>query len=429
LQLKRRKPLPGQPDAIEQIPVSITRSEIGVPSRLTLRKVTLQAEPENFAAEDFPITFPKDQPPVWVYGNLARATQGKTEKPAVLGNGDARAEFLTLAIPKAPLTYLLSSSATPPEVAQLVVTVDGIEWTQVSSLLACGPKDQVYIVREDRTGQSYIQFGDGETGARTSSGAGNIEATYRTGAGAYGPMKPGSEPSAGARLPLLDTISMAGESSGGTQSEDGENARSAAPAKVQSLGRLVTLRDYESEAQAIPGVTAVSAAWAVVDNIPLVVLTVLMETGRAAEIAAVTNVLLHYNVCRGPQRHAILVRPGVRRYAFCDIAIALAPGFLEQNVFPNIRAALAKLFSKKRAFGEREYRSRIEGIVQGVEGVLWNTVTSLGDLGPSDEPEKLLLPVPPRPVVETLACGASEMLALFPAHLTLTAVAAPQKVC
>jgi len=414
---------------VEQIPVSISQSEVGDAARITLRSLTLQAEPAKFQVDEFPFTFPKDAPPVWVYGNLAAATQGKTEKPAVLGNGDARAEFLTVAIPKMPLTYLLSNSATPPEAPELVVTVDGIEWTQVSSLLTYGPKDQVYIVREDRTGQSYVQFGDGETGARAPSGTGNIQATYRTGNGAFGPMKPGATPSPGARLTLLDTVSLLDESSGGAQPEDASNARIAAPGKVQSLGRIVSLRDYETEAAAIPGVSIVSAAWETVDNIPLVVLTVLMDTGRAAELAAVTELLHNYNVCRGPQRYALHVRPGARRYVFCDASIALAPGNLQDNVFPRVLAALANLFSNKRVFGEREYRSRIEGAIQNVAGVLWNSVTALGDLGLADDPSKLVLPAPPRLLQETLPCGAAEVLTLYPAHVTLAAVAAPVKVC
>lgn len=429
LQFQRRRPLPGQPEAVEQIPVSITESEVGDLARVTLRALTLQAEPAEFQVSDFPFTFPKDAPPVWVYGNLTNATQGKTEKPVVLGNGDARAEFLTLAVPKKPLTYLLSKSATPPEVAQLLVTVEGIEWKQVSSLLAYGPNDQVYIVREDRTGQSYVQFGDGLTGARVPSGAGNIQATYRTGNGAYGPMKPGATPNPAARLPQLDTIALLDEASGGAHPESEANARIAAPGKVQSLGRIVSLADYETEAAAIPGVSMVSAAWATVDNIPLVQLVVLMETGRAAELAAVTELLYNYNVCRGPQRYSIHLLSGVRRYAFCDISIALTPGYQETIVFPMVRTALADLFSTKRTFGEREYRSRIEGIVQNVEGVLWNSVTALGNLGLADDPAKLILPPPPRSVQETLPCGSHEVLALYPAHLMLAAVAAPVKVC
>src|SRR5439155_9473351 len=160
-----------------------------------------------------------------------------------------------------------------------------------------------------------------------------------------------------------------------------------APGKVQSLGRMVSLKDYETETRAIPGVSAASAAWEVVDNVPIIVITVLMETGRGAEISAVTDLLNHYNVCRGPQRSPILVRPGARNYVFCDISIALAPSYLEDKVFPNVRNTLTAQFSSSsRSFAEKEYRSRIEGIVQNVEGVLWNSVTGLASLGVADDP-------------------------------------------
>src|SRR5262249_43278229 len=162
-----------------------------------------------------------------------------------------------------------------------------------------------------------------------------------------------------------------------------------------------------TETLAIPGVSAASAAWEIVDNVPAVAITVLMDTGRATELSTVTELLNNYNVCRGPQRFALIVLPGHRGYVFVDISIALAPSYLEQNVFPAVRAALADLFSPARGFGAREYRSRIEGTVQDVEGVLWNNVTALGSLGQSDDPSKLVLPPPPRGLWETVPCASN----------------------
>ena len=429
LQFQRNKPAPGQADAVEQVTAAITPSAVGNLAHTTLRPVTLQPALQKFSIGEFPFAFTKNVPPVWVYGNVVTATQGKTEKPVVLGNGDSRATFLTFPIPKIPLTYLVSKSATPPEVPQLVVTVDNLEWEQVPSLISASPKDQVYIVREDSTGQSFVQFGDGETGARVPSGVGNVAVTYRTGTGAFGPLKPGATADAAGKITGLDTISLLDEATGGALPEDPAKARQSAPGKVQSLGRMVSLRDFETETLAIPGVSAVSAAWEVVDNVPAVAITVLMDTGRAAEFSTVTELLNNYNVCRGPQRFALIVLPGHRGYAFVDISIALAPSYLEQNVFLAVRAALAELFSPARGFGAREYRSRIEGIVQNVEGVLWNNVTALGSLGQSDDPAMLVLPAPPRGLWETVPCASDTILALHPAHVSLSAVAAPVKAC
>jgi hypothetical protein len=430
LQFVRREPKPGEEPAFEEATAAITVSAIGDPAIETLRPVSLSPQLQKFVAGEFPLVFPPDEPPVLVYGNLAAATQGKTEKPVAIGHGDARATFQTFAIPKAPLTYLVSNSATPPEVPQLTVTVDDIEWTQVASFIGRGPKDQVYVVREDSTGASYVQFGDGETGARTSSGVGNIVITYRTGVAAFGPLKPGASADAGARLTGLDGVALLDEITGGAGAEDREKSRIAAPGTIQSLGRLVSLRDFETETLAIPGVSAASAAWAIVDDVPTIALTVLMETGRASELAAVTQLLNTYNACRGPQRYPITVRPGVRRYVYVDFAVALAPGYSAEKVFPKISAVLADLFSvPRRSFGEPEYRLRLEGVVQNVPGVTWNEVTGFGDLGVADDPATLTLPVPPRTVTPIVACDSDTILALSPAFASISEVAAPVKVC
>ena len=46
------------------------------------------------------------------------------------------------------------------------------------------------------------------------------------------------------------------------------------------------------------------------------VLTVLMETGREAEIEEVRTILNTYNRCRGPQRFPIRVNQGVLKYIY-----------------------------------------------------------------------------------------------------------------
>jgi hypothetical protein len=429
IELERATPTPTQEAEVTQATAGIHTSAIGEVDLATLRPVSLSPAPDGFSIDEFPLAFPPDKPPVIVRGNLASATQGKTEKPVTLGNGDVRATFQTFPIPRTPLTYLISSSATPPETPQLVVTVDQLEWKQVPSLIASGPKDQVYIVREDSTGQSFVQFGDGETGARLPSGIGNVACTYRTGVGAFGPPKPGAEPSAGAALTGLDSVALREPASGGAQPETTAKALQTAPGKVQSLGRLVSLRDYETETLLVPGVSAASAAWEIQDGVPVIGLTVLMETGRGAEIEAVRELLAHYNVCRGPQRFPILVNPGRRVWVFIDAAVAMAPSYLEENVFPDVSAALVRLFEVSRGFGAPEYRSRIEGVIQEVPGVLWNTVTAFGSLGAADDPKTLQLPTPRPAADETEACSPDAILSLYPAHLTLHAVAAPTGGC
>ena len=242
--------------------------------------------------------FPNEKPLVTVYGNLVDATQGKTETEAPIGNGDNRLVFQTFQLPKAPLTYLISGSATPPEVPELDIYVNDRLWKRVASFFGRGPEEQIYIVREDAENNSWVQFGDGVTGARLPSGIKNVVAKYRTGTGAFGELKPKTKVQAGKKLDDLDKIQMPEVAAGGSEPEDGANARDAAPGKIQSLDRLVSLQDFETETLAISGVTKAAATWELINNNPEVVITVLMDTGRDKEIDEVRSTLAGYN--RGP---------------------------------------------------------------------------------------------------------------------------------
>ena len=398
--------------------------------------ITLSVKPTPFELIDFD----EQKPTVTVYGNLVPVTQGKSERAAVLGNGDNRQTFQTFKLPKAPLTYLNDAAQTPPEVPELEVYVNDRLWTHVPSLFGRKPTDEVYIVREDANGASWVQCGDGQTGARLPSGIGNVTAQYRSGNEAYGALKEGRTVQAGGKLERLDKIWLPGVISGGAPPEEGANARDAAPGKVQSLDRLVSLRDFETEALAIAGVSKAAAAWELVNHVPAVQVTVLMDTGRAAEIAQVQNGLNLSNRCRGPQRFPVIVHPGTRAYIYVNATYALSPTYQEALVTKAIKAALGVageesagvdgstglLGMRQRAFGEREYATRIAGAIQIVEGVSWAKVTALGPMiGSGDDPAALTFPASPLLLLDLVPCDSDKILALYSAHLQLSLSAPP----
>lgn len=379
--------------------------------------------------------FDEDSPTVTVYGNIVDATQGKAERDAVLGNGDATQAFQTFTLPKAPLTYFLAADGMlRPE---LQMWIGGRLWTRVDALFGRGPADEVYIVREDADGRSHVQFGDGETGARLPSGVGNVVARYRSGDGARGPVKPGAVPSAPERPVGFDKVGIAGIVSGGSDPEDAARAREAAPGKVQSLGRVVSLRDVETEMLSIAGVVTAAAAWDLHQGVPAVLLRVLLQAGREGEFAAVRAAVVHALRCRGPNRWPVVIEQALLRYVFLDLTYARDPSYRAEDVAAAVRAELclagdvtsqrSGLFGlQARRLGEREYASRIEGRVQNAPGVLWCKVTALGLLpGGAQDPATLRAPAPPRPRVATLRCAARELLQLAPQHLTLTESAEP----
>ncbi|MCE4555809.1 hypothetical protein [Pelomonas cellulosilytica] len=394
--------------------------------------------PLSFDRPPLPFTqqdFDEDTVTVTVYGNLVDATQGKAEADATLGNGDATQAFQTFTLPKSPLTYDLAPDGTLRPALQ--VWVGGRLWTQVDALFGAGPTDEVYIVREDADGRSHVQFGDGETGARLPSGVGNVVARYRSGNGARGPMKPGAVPSAPERPAGFDKVNLAGIVSGGADPEDASKAREAAPGKVQSLGRIVSLRDVETEVLSIAGVVAAAAAWDLDGGVPAVMLRVLLRAGREDEFAAVRAAVVHALRCRGPNRWPVVIEQAVLRYVWLDLAYARDPTYPAADVAAAIRTELGLaedeshrtgLFSlSARRLGEREYASRIEGRVQNVPGVLWCRVVADGLLagGVQPAPAKLQAPLPPRPRIATLRCAARELLQLSGHHLTLTESAEP----
>jgi hypothetical protein len=400
--------------------------------------------PLSFDRAPSPFTradFDESTPSVTVFGNLVDASQGKQEREAVLGNGDSRQSFQTFPLPKAPLTYSLSAGAIPPQVPELEIWVNDRLWKQVHAFYGHGPKEQICIVREDAEGRSFVQFGDGECGARLPSGIKNVKAVYRTGIGARGEIKPGATPTASERPPGFDKVMLAGIVSGGADPETLEKAREAAPGKVQSLGRLVSLRDYETETLAIPGVVTVTAAWDLHAGVPAVILRVLLEAGREAEFGEVRTSIAQAQRCRGPDRFALVVQQAVLRYVFLDLIYARDPSYRHEDVEAALRAALGLagdqdhertgLFGQRaRRLGEVEYASRIEGRLQNVAGVLWCKVSALGLFaapvagGPAiSDPSTLVLPAAPRPRIGKLNCGVHELLQLATSHLTLTAVA------
>ncbi len=381
--------------------------------------------------------FPNEKPTVTVYGNLVDATEGKSESSAPLGNGDNRLVFQTFKLPKAPLTYLISKSDTPPEVPELQIYVNNRLWKRVASFFDRKPEEEIYIVREDAENNSWVQFGNGVTGARLPSGVKNVVAKYRTGTGAFGALKADTKVQAGGKLDRLDKIQMPAVASGGSQPEDGENAREAAPGKIQSLDRLVSLEDFESETLAISGVTKVAAAWQLVDDIPQVVLMVLMETGRAAEIEQVRQTVAGYNQGRGPNRFPISVHQGQLKYVVVSATFGYDSTYREEEVKKAIQKALgvnggkanvsddrSGLFSlRRRGFGQKEYATSIAGTIQEVEGVVWAQVTRFESLGVIPDPTTFTPPNTPVVVQPAVICESENVLSLYTGHLQLTGVA------
>jgi len=198
--------------------------------------------------------------PLTVYGNLVDATRGESVFGEVLGSGDASRPFQSFTLARKPLTYLAQAQAPDGRLSTLEVRVNGILWTEAPSFFGAGPGDEVYIVRENDDHESIVTFGDGVTGARLPTGMGNVVARYRHGAGAAKP--PANSITQLARPTKgLRRVRNPVAAGGGRDADRPQDLRRNAPTSSLTLGRAVSLLDFEALAYDF-GVRNARASWA-----------------------------------------------------------------------------------------------------------------------------------------------------------------------
>jgi len=191
--------------------------------------------------------------------DVVPVSRGTTVTGEVLGNGNAALANQSFTLAKSPLTYLASGNGS---VAALTVYVDGVAWRQVPSFYGQAAQARVFVVsRSPDQAVTTITFGDGVNGARLSSGAGNVVATYRYGSGAASPPA-GRLTTIAQPQPNLASIQNPVAVSGGADPQSPADVRGNAPASVFTFGRAISAVDFEVVAAQAPGVSRVAASWA-----------------------------------------------------------------------------------------------------------------------------------------------------------------------
>jgi hypothetical protein len=195
--------------------------------------------------------------PVKVYGNVVSATQGQTVNAEVMGSGDASQASQSFKLKKSPLTY---SPGVDAPIGALRVYVDRLLWSEVPSFFGVPPDAQVYVVRQDDAGDSWVTFGDGIRGSRLTSGDSNVVAYYRFGAGKASPPA-GSIQQLGKAVKGVSSVRNAVAACGGDDAEPAANLQTYAPRSALLLGRAISLDDMTAAAAAVGGVRAVRCDW------------------------------------------------------------------------------------------------------------------------------------------------------------------------
>jgi hypothetical protein len=352
-----------------------------------------------------------DRSTVSVNANVTAATHGETVpdqassldgrgRGEVLGGGDGAQANQQFALRRRPLTYV---SAPTPSGAQstLELRVNGVLWQEASSLYGLGPRDERYTIRIDDDGLARLIFGDGQMGARLPTGSENITASYRFGEGRSGMV-------ASEQLTLLQVrpLGVRGvtnplPATGGADPEVLADARANAPLTVLTLGRIVSLRDFEDFARSFAGVGKAQAVAIWIGEARLVHVTVAGMAGAPVPVdsALYVNLVRAIDAQRDPVHTVQVASYAARRFGL-DASVLVDRRLIVDDVLADVAAAIELAFSfDQRAFGQPVTAAEVVEVMQGVAGVvavdLDRLVPDAPPLPPESEQPVPLLPARP----------------------------------
>lgn len=327
-------------------------------------------------------------------GNCIGASHGETpaQGAEIIGSGDAARRSQRFALKAKPLSHV--PAANPRGYAPAIeARVNGRLYHDVPSLAGQDSGDHSFTLRVDGEGASVLQFAGSLPG-----GLHNVTALYRTGAGRVGNLPAGRLSMAMAPVPGIATISNPVAAEGGSDAEDIDVLRQAAPQSVRTLDRVVSLSDHEAFAAGYRGVGKALATELYLGMRSFVCLTIAtselispspdsdITTGLAAELKRVTVPGRQVKIAGFD-----LLHPTIR------IALATDPDLVRADIETAVRAVLAENFgAARRPFARGLHRSEILAAAQAVPGVIAAQIAifTLGSGYPAESEGRLLCPAP-----------------------------------
>jgi hypothetical protein len=208
---------------------------------------------------------------------------------------------------------------------------------------------------------------------------------------------------------------------GAVDGQTADDARTAAPLSVLTLGRIVTLRDYADFATGFAGITKAHAAWMWSGSSRSVFLTVAGVDGALVPERDLATLRTVIGGISDPATGLTIAhfRPA---WFHVEAGIALLPGHPPGTVLPRVEEALRDRFGfAARSLGQPVAKSEIITVVQAVEGVDWIDVDAF-HRGTEPADLEVLVAAMPRDGRRVARLGVpegAELLALDPAPLTL----------
>jgi hypothetical protein len=307
---------------------------------------------------------------VVINANIALATHGETVSET-LGGGDASQSFQRFVLKQPPVTYVTGANPTGA-LSTLEIRVNDILWREVPDFFGHGPNDRIYITRLSDDGKTTVIFGNGETGARLPTGQENVKAKYRKGIGSKGLVKAHQLTQLMTRPLGVKGVTNPNAASGAADPEKLADARRNAPLTILTLGRIVSLQDYQDFARAFSGIDKALATPVQVGEKQGVFVTIAGTKGAAvATDSSLFSSLLTAIEDAGDTTVPFIVKSFQPRFFRLSAQVKLDPEFLPDKVLAQIEQELRDRFSfDARDFGQPVHRSEVVALIQGIKGVV-----------------------------------------------------------
>lgn len=314
---------------------------------------------------------------VTMNGNVAPANHGQTRQE-LLGSGEGNHSHQQFTVHQAPLTYV--SDVSPSGVqSTLRLYADDILWREVPAFYGHGPHERIFVTRRSSEGITTICTGDGIQGARLPSGQQNIRTVYRTGIGLAGLVKAGQLSVLLSHPAGVKGVINAMHANGAADPEALDDARQNAPLSVLTLGRIVSLRDYENFARSFGGISKALATWIWNGRRRGVLLTIAGEQGMEIDCTSMlySNLLMAIDQY-GDSGVPLRVISYQKQYFTLSAVVTASPDFITDKIRKEVESMLRRRFGfANMNFGQRIYLSQIIAYIQEIPGVMAVQVKSL----------------------------------------------------
>jgi hypothetical protein len=314
---------------------------------------------------------------VTINANVAPASHGETV-PEILGSGDGAKSHQRFTLKQSPLTYITASTATGAA-SSLQVRVNDLLWQEVDSLYGCGADEQVYTIITNDDGTSTLQFGDGIHGARLPTGLNNVRAEYRKGMGTAGNLVAEKIDQLLVRALGVKSAVNPVIASGGDDAETLDALRINAPLTTLTLGRVVSISDYQHFAGNFSGVSKALANCSFYAGRKQILLTIGGPEGGAIDAKSETcqKLLQALHDFGDP-----FVPVKIASFRAINFRIS-GNLFVDKRhdkkiVLEAVKKALLDSFCyDRRRFGQAVFLSEVIEIMQAIDGVLAVDVDAL----------------------------------------------------